>query len=213
MEDYGLPRPDHNLLEAHPTLSADFLNRIAHGEMTWKPDIAELEGDRVKFKDGSVEPVDVIVWCTGYKVTFPFFDENFISALDNDLPLFRRVFTPDINNVSFIGLLQPIGAIMPLAEAQGRWVATYLRGEYHLPSRRKMEADMRRERERMFKRYVASKRHTMEVDFDGYLYQLRKELAAGARRAQAAGFTLPVQPHARGAEGRAGDGREARSPA
>ena len=40
VEDYGLPEPDHKLGDAHPTISADFLNRIAHGEMTWKPNIA-----------------------------------------------------------------------------------------------------------------------------------------------------------------------------
>ena len=200
MEDYGLPQPDHKLLEAHPTVSADFLNRIAHGELTWKPDIAELAGDRVKFKDGTTEPVDVIVWCTGYKVTFPFFKEDFISAPDNDLPLFRRVFKPGIDSVAFIGLLQPLGAIMPLAEAQGRWVAAYLRGEYQLPPRALMEANIRRERKRMFKRYVASKRHTMEVDFDDYLYKLEKEIAAGVKRARASGFRLPVPPRA--AEGR-----------
>ena len=129
-------------------------------------------------------------------MTFPFFDEDFLSAPDNDLPLFRRVFKPGIDNLGFIGLLQPLGAIMPLAEAQGRWLASYLRGEYQLPSRSQMEADIRRERETMFKRYVASKRHTMQVDFDNYLYALGKELKAGAARAQAAGFRLPVAPRA-----------------
>jgi cation diffusion facilitator CzcD-associated flavoprotein CzcO len=34
VQDYGLPEPDHKLGDAHPTISADFLNRIAHGEMT-----------------------------------------------------------------------------------------------------------------------------------------------------------------------------------
>ena len=196
VQDYGLPEPDHKLGEAHPTISADFLNRIAHGEMTWKPNVAELLGDRVRFEDGSIEPVDVIVWCTGYKVTFPFFDETLISAPDNDLPLYRRVFKPGIDNLAFIALLQPLGATMPLAEAQGRWIAAYLRGEYHLPPRPQMEADVRREREQMFKRYVASKRHTMQVDFDNYLYELGKELKAGAARARAAGFGLPVTPRA-----------------
>ncbi len=133
--DYGLPKPDHRIGEAHPTISADFLNRIAHGELTWKPNIASLEGGAVRFQDGTVEDVDVIVWCTGYRVTFPFFDEDFISAPDNDLPLYRRVFKPGVENLAFIALLQPLGAIMPLAEAQGRWIASYLRGEYRLPSR------------------------------------------------------------------------------
>jgi cation diffusion facilitator CzcD-associated flavoprotein CzcO len=196
VQDYGLPEPDHRLGEAHPTISADFLNRIAHGEMTWKPNVAALDGERVRFQDGSSEDVDVIIWCTGYKVTFPFFDEDFVAAPDNDLPLFRRVFKPGIDNLAFIGLLQPLGATMPLAEAQGRWLTAYLRGEYHLPPRHQMEADMRRERQQMFKRYVASKRHTMQVDFDNYLYAMNKELKAGAARARAAGFRLPVAPRA-----------------
>jgi Flavin-binding monooxygenase-like len=199
VEDYGLPKPDHKLLEAHPTVSADFLNRFAHGELSWKPNLASLEGDRVRFVDGSEEPIDVIVWCTGYKVTFPFFDEEFISAPDNDLPLYRRVFKPGLDNLFFIALLQPLGATMPLAEAQGRWVAEYLRGGYELPPHAEMEAHMRRERDVMFKRYVASKRHTMEVDFDDYLHALRQERKAGRQRAQAAGNRLPVPPRARSA--------------
>jgi hypothetical protein len=196
MEDYGLPRPDHDLGDAHPTISADFLNRIAHGEIGYKPNIAELLGDRVRFEDGSVEQVDTIVWCTGYKVTFPFFDAGLISAPDNDLPLFRRVFHPEIDNVFFVGLLQPLGAIMPLSEAQGQWIAAYLRGEYALPAPATLREDMERERAKMFKRYIASKRHTMQVDFDNYLYALGRERRAGARRVREHGFRLPVPAHA-----------------
>jgi cation diffusion facilitator CzcD-associated flavoprotein CzcO len=66
VEDYGLPKPDHRIGEAHPTISADFLNRIAHGEMEWKPNIKALEGDSVRFEDGSVVPADIVVYCTGY---------------------------------------------------------------------------------------------------------------------------------------------------
>jgi hypothetical protein len=196
VEDYGLPAPDHRIGEAHPTVSGDFLNRLAHGEMTWKPDVRELAGDSVVFVDGTSEPFDAIVWCTGYKVSFPFLDTEQISAPDNDLPLFRRVFKPGIDNLGFIALLQPLGATMPLAEAQGRWIATYLRGEYHLPAPAAMEADIRADRARMFKRYVASKRHTMQVDFDAYLYELGREVRAGAERARAAGFALPVAARA-----------------
>jgi cation diffusion facilitator CzcD-associated flavoprotein CzcO len=198
MQDYGLPEPDHKIGEAHPTISADFLNRIAHGEVSWKPNAAALDGERVRFADGSSEAIDVIVWCTGYRVTFPFFSEDFIRAADNDLPLYRRVFKPGIDNLAFIALLQPLGATMPLAEAQGKWLAAYLRGEYHLPPRRQMETQMRRERARMFKRYVASKRHTMQVDFDNYLYAVSKERKAGFARARANAFALPVPPRARG---------------
>ncbi len=106
------------------------------------------------------------------------------------------MFKPDIDNLFFIALLQPLGPTMPIAEAQGRWIAAYLRGEYHLPPVREMEDDIHRERERMRRRYVASQRHTMEVDFDDYLFALRRELRAGARRARDAGFHLPVPARA-----------------
>jgi hypothetical protein len=53
---------------------------------------------------------------------------------------------------------------------------------------------MAAERAAMFKCYVASKRHTMQVDFEDYMLRLEKERRAGADRARAAGFALPVPP-------------------
>jgi cation diffusion facilitator CzcD-associated flavoprotein CzcO len=188
MENYGLPKPDHRPGEAHPTISSDILSRIGHGEVTPKPNIAELMGDHVRFADGSVEAVDVVIYCTGYRVTFPFFDDDFISAPDNDLPLFRRVFKPGVDNLFFIGLLQPLGAIMPLAETQSEWVADYLTGRYALPPKAELVADIEAERQRMFKRYVASKRHTMQVDFEDYLYHLARERKRGEKRAASPGL-------------------------
>jgi dimethylaniline monooxygenase (N-oxide forming) len=196
MEQYGLPKPDHKIAEAHPTVSGRILDRLAHGAITPKPNIAELRGDRIAFVDGTEVEADVVVYCTGYKVTFPFFDEDFISAPDNDLPLFRRVFHPEYPDVFFLALLQPLGATMPIAEHQGQWLADYLRGEYALPPKPDMLEDIRREREAMFKRYVKSKRHTMQVDFDQYLYNLDREHRRGAARARSQGFRLPVPPRA-----------------
>ncbi|MCX6387790.1 MAG: hypothetical protein NTX07_03555 [Solirubrobacterales bacterium] len=166
---------------------------MTHGSVEVKPNISELKGNTVLFEDGTEVEADVIVYCTGYKVSFPFFDDDLISAPDNDLPLFRRVFKEDVPNVFFVGLLQPLGAVMPLSEAQGRWIASYLRGEYALPTRSEMDADIARERQEMFKRYVKSKRHTMQVDFEQYLHDLEKEIRAGAERARSQGFKLPVE--------------------
>jgi dimethylaniline monooxygenase (N-oxide forming) len=118
-------------------------------------------------------------------VTFPFFDDDVISAPDNDLPLFRRVFHPERRDVFFIGLVQPLGAIMPLAQVQSEWVADHLAGRYALPDPAGLRADIEAERRRMFRRYVPSKRHTMQVDYDDYLAALEKERRAGAQRALA----------------------------
>jgi dimethylaniline monooxygenase (N-oxide forming) len=192
MQRYGLPKPDHRFGDAHPTVSDDILSRMAHGEIQAKPNIASLTKDAVQFVDGSEVEADVVVYCTGYKVTFPFFDEGFISAPDNDLPLFRRTFHPDIDNVFFAGLMQPWGAIMPIAEEQGEWISDYLAGRYALPSPSALRADMDAERRRMFKRYVPSKRHTMQVDYDDWMAATAKERKAGAERARERGGQLPV---------------------
>jgi dimethylaniline monooxygenase (N-oxide forming) len=179
MEEYGLPKPDHKLLEAHPTISASILDRIGHGRITPKPNIARLEGDRVRFVDGSVEPMDVIVYCTGYRITFPFFDDSLFAVQDNHIPLYRRVIPPDYPGLYFIGLIQPLGAIMPLAELQSEWVADVLEGKVRLPSREQMWEVIRREDERMAKRYVRSTRHTIQVDYYPYMRTIQRERRRG----------------------------------
>jgi dimethylaniline monooxygenase (N-oxide forming) len=191
-ERYGLPKPDHKFGESHPTVSGRILDRIAHGTIAPKPNIASLQGDTVRFVDGSEAHADVVVYCTGYKISFPFFDSDFLSAPDNHIELFRRVFHPDIAGLFFIGLLQPLGAIMPLAEAQSAWIGDYLRGEYALPSPAEVHRDIASDQSAMRKRYVASKRHTIQVDFDDYLYALDAERRVGVERARTRGFALPL---------------------
>jgi dimethylaniline monooxygenase (N-oxide forming) len=192
-EQFGLPKPDHKFGEAHPTISGRILDRLQHGTITPKPNIASFDGAEVSFADGSTVDADVVVYCTGYKITFPFFDDDLISAPDNHIELFRRVFHPDIPNLFFVGLLQPLGATMPLAEAQGAWVGDYLLGSYALPPAAKLRADIDADQAAMRKRYVASKRHTIQVDFNDYLYALKKERRAGAGRARANGFRPQVK--------------------
>ncbi len=188
MDRYGLPRPDHRLGQAHPTVSSRILDRLAHGAIAVKPEIAELAGERVRYADGSEAQADLIVYCTGYKISFPFLDEQLVAAPDNRLVLYKRVFSPEHPGLCFIGFVQPWGAIMPIAELQSRLVAEYLMGDYALPSptqiRRDMEAMMRRQS----RRYQASKRHTIQVDFSNYVVELDDERRAGVERARAQGF-------------------------
>ena len=58
---YGLPEPEHCFFEEHPTISADLLNCLGHGDLKVKPTIRELAGETIRFVDGSEEPIDVIV--------------------------------------------------------------------------------------------------------------------------------------------------------
>ena len=41
--------------------------------------------------------------------------------------------SPEHPGLYFIGLLQPLGAIMPIAEAQSEWIADVLEGKVGLP--------------------------------------------------------------------------------
>jgi thioredoxin reductase len=176
MTTYGLPKPDHKLFEAHPTVSSELLPRLGHGDITVKPNIDRFSGGRsVRFLDGSEEEIDLVVYCTGYKVTFPFFDPEVFSAPDNRMPLFRRVVSVERPGLYFVGFIQPLGPIMPLAEAQCEWIADLLTGRAALPAAGEMKREIAREERKQAKRFVASKRHTVEVDFHPYLREIRRE--------------------------------------
>jgi dimethylaniline monooxygenase (N-oxide forming) len=181
--DYGLPRPDHAVLRAHPTISDDLLTRLGHGDIDVRPNVDRFEGSKVFFVDGTAVEVDTVIYCTGYKVTFPFLGDRFVPARDNRVDLYRRVVSPDHPGLYFVGLVQPLGAVMPLAEAQSEWVADLVEGRGALPSYDDMRRQIREYDEAVAKRYVASKRHTIQVDFHPYLAELGRERRLSQERA------------------------------
>jgi hypothetical protein len=195
-EDFGLPKPDHHLDQAHPTMSPDLLTRLGSGEIRVKPALVKCEGQRVHFSDGSHEEVDAIIYATGYKVSLPFLDPTVVAPKDNDLPLYLRIFPFDREDLCFVGLAQPVGAVMPLAEAQAKLIAQLLSGAYELPSSLERKRRTERERARMLARYVPSRRHTMQVDFDDYMAALAGEAEAGRRRAGQRAARAPHGPSA-----------------
>jgi dimethylaniline monooxygenase (N-oxide forming) len=187
MSDFDLPEPDHLIGEAHPTLSDALPELARRGDLAVRPAIARFDGRSVHFEDGQRTDADAIVFCTGYRVTFPFFAEDHIAPRENALPLFRRVFHPVHRRVFFVGLAQPLGAIMPIAELQARWIAAHLAGEYNLPSQRELARDVTSEEDELRARYVTSPRHTMQIDPAEYTRALDMEWRAGRRRARNGG--------------------------
>jgi len=175
----GIPLPKHSLLQAHPTVSEELPSLVGHGRVKILPDLEKLDGDGVVFKDGQRESIDVIIYCTGYYIRFPFLAPELVHTENNQVRLYRHVAHPEHPNLYFIGLVQPLGAVMPLAEAQSLWVANLLLGKAKLTSREAMEKGIDRDLEAMHKRYVTSDRHTIQVDFYPYLHQVQRE----ARRA------------------------------
>ncbi len=177
-EDYGVPKPKRPLLSEHPTLSQDLLNLSGRGLIDFKPNIKEFKGNTVCFEDGTEADYDMIVYATGYKVDFPFLKhvEAFDVAESNDIRLYKKVIHPDHPKLFFLGLVQPLGAIMPLAEMQSKWLAKLINGECLLPDKEKMKASIDQDRKAMEKRYKKSARHTLQVDFHPYKESIEKEI-------------------------------------
>jgi cation diffusion facilitator CzcD-associated flavoprotein CzcO len=185
MEDFGLPTPNHNFLDAHPTVSSELLGRLGAGDAVAKGDVAELLGDRVRFADGSVERVDAIIYATGYKVSFPFFDPDFLSAPENVLPLFKRMLRPGIDDLAFIGLGQAIPTIFPFAELQSKLAARWLAGDWAPPPRAQMEEEIVRDEALHTAHFVDKPRHTMQLEWYTFEHELKtRTIPAGQARAR-----------------------------
>jgi hypothetical protein len=174
-EDYGLQSPEFPLTKDHPTVNSELLYMLRHGKVTARPGIELVENLSVSFTDGTTEEFDVIIGATGYKIATPFFDPDLLDYTEADrIPLYLRMFHPEIKNLIFIGLVQPQGAVWPLSEAQGKLVASYVDGAWKLPANLKLLAEA--EADRIAKEFLPGKRHTVEVHFKPYLDQLLKEI-------------------------------------
>ena len=180
-EAYGLPAPAGGLFQNHPTISDTILHRLTHGEVVARPGIERLDGTHVVFTDGRREQVDTIVWATGYRVSVPFLDERWLHPDAEAMPLYRRVFHLEDPSLMFVGLMQSTGAALPVVEAQARLAAAWLSGRYALPDpaqqRRATATALSAARDRW-----GDKRPAMRIDFDDYVADIPRELAAGTRR-------------------------------
>ncbi|XP_077012004.1 flavin-containing monooxygenase 5 [Tamandua tetradactyla] len=163
---FGL-KPDHRALSQHPTVNDDLPNRIISGLVKVKRNVKEFTETAAIFEDGSREEnIDAVVFATGYSFAFPFLDDC-VKVIRNKISLYKHVFPPNLEKptLAIIGLVQPLGAIMPISELQGRWATQVFKGLKTLPSQSEMMAEISKTQEEMAKRYVESQRHTIQVDY------------------------------------------------
>jgi hypothetical protein len=78
----------------------------------------------------------------------------------------------DLPGLYFVGLIQPVGALPPLAEQQARWVAQLLDGS-PLPGAGEMRAEIITDSYERSERYQDRPRHTIQVDYWPYLDSMR----------------------------------------
>lgn len=174
---YGLQKPTCRALEMHPTLNSDILNALRHGTVHPRPGIERLRAGAVDFVDGSSEEFDAVVWATGYRTSFPFFDPDFIDWREaTDVPLYLKMMIAGHPGLYFIGLFQPLGCIWPLADHQAHIAALQITGRLARPA--DLESRIDNERQRPHWNFEKAPRHATEVDYQQFRKELLHELAA-----------------------------------
>lgn len=174
--DYGLPEPDHPVFSSATTLSDEILSRIRHGAVTPKPAIGSFDGDRVVFTDGTSVTADAVVYCTGFRMTFPFLPAGCPVAADGSVELYRRVVPADRPGLYFVGLVRPVGSITRLVEAQAQWVARLVDGEAELPAAGEMREEISTYLSGIVQRYGRAPGASVQVDVGPYLAEFRESL-------------------------------------
>lgn len=171
----GLQTPDYDILQGHITLNSELFYFLQHGAIETRTGIERIDGKTVHFINGGKDEFDTIVCATGYKISFPFFDESFIDWKDaHYVPLWRRMFHPDVPNLYFIGLFQPLGCIWPLADYSAELSCQEILGKYQRPM--DLHAAIEKERKNRHSQYIEAPRHSTEVDYLTFRSELLSEL-------------------------------------
>lgn len=174
LSDYGLPEPDHPIFSSAVTISDEILSRIRHGAVVPRPAIESVDGSRVIFTDGTSVEADAIVYCTGYRMDFPFLPDGCPAGPRGAVELFKRIVAPDRPGLHFVGLIRPVGSITRLVEAQSRWVARIVDGDVTLPSAEVMREEISTYLTGIEERYGRTEGASIQVDVGPYLRDLRE---------------------------------------
>jgi len=176
-ENFGLPKPDHRLLESHPIVNSHLFQALGQGDIVVKADIRSMSGREVTFVDGTVEEIDLIVYATGYEFPFPFIDRHHLNWGEFGPRLYLHLFNPDYDNFAVLGLIKPDSGVWWMIEEQAQAVAQLFE------SARRGGQGLRELRNRAYTDraplgggidYVKSSRHYFEVEHFGYSARVRR---------------------------------------
>ncbi|NXA60910.1 FMO1 monooxygenase, partial [Mohoua ochrocephala] len=127
-ENYGLQPVKRYFL---PVLNDDLPSYILTGRITIKSGVKEFKDNSVVFHNcPEEEPVDTVVFCTGYNVSFPFLEESVLRVENKHASLYKYVFPTHLQKptLAVLGLIKPFGGVMPVAEMQARWASRVFKG-------------------------------------------------------------------------------------
>lgn len=184
---YGLPEPEHRIMDTHPTMNTVLPQLVAHGRIGIKPEITALKGRVVRFSDGSEVEADLLVYATGYEISVPLIDNTLIFDADRRPKLYFNVFHPELDDLFAVGLIQANGSIWRLADDQSKLVASFLiaaaEGHERASWFRALKAQGPGRAARSS--YVQTERHRLEANYYAYRRQARRLLRSFGAMAKA----------------------------
>lgn len=174
---FGMPKPDHKILETHPIVNSQLIYYIGHGDIKIKPDVVELCGGSVRFADGSLEPIDLIIYATGFKISFPFIDPRHLNWSGFGPKLYLHAFHPEYDNLFVVGLLQPDSGVFHLMDYQAQLIARFIHAQTHNPAAaakfRRLKATHQPDLRGGVK-HLGTARHFLEINHYSYQQQVKK---------------------------------------
>jgi cation diffusion facilitator CzcD-associated flavoprotein CzcO len=176
------PLPGRRLLEGIPIVSSELVPAVRRGDVVVKPAIERLSANGVRFVDGSEEPVDSIVYATGYRISLPFLSSSLLAASGRQLPLYRRLVPLGLDGLFFAGFVDAPGGLLPLVDAQGEWIAAVLTGRLRLPRAEQMRRAIDRAERRTRRRFPDERPHSIRCDPHAYRRLLQSDLCRARLR-------------------------------
>ena len=132
---YGLPDPDHRVLESHPVINSLALRALKAGRLRAKPDVQELAGASVIFADNSREAVDLVIYATGYKMSVPFMDKALLDWKGDKIDSYLSVFSRRHETLFTLGFLVTNAGVFEDFDRLATLVACYARDRVAAPER------------------------------------------------------------------------------
>lgn len=154
------------------TKSDVFMDALAKPQVELKPEIESFTNNGVVLSDGSHIKADKVIFCSGFKVKFPFLP---IAHEKWDWrKLYKKIFYPDLPNIGFVGFARPnIGAMPPVTELQARYFAAVASDRVQLPEHSQMELIIAQDAHKAAKlKPLVVERVTGIVSFVPFMYEL-----------------------------------------
>ena len=190
MEQWGFVTPK---TRTHPTSHTTLMQHFVWNRITAKPGIESVQGQTVRFNDGSTQTFDTVIAGTGYHVDLPFLAPALRPLAGHQLELFLRVVHPRQRGLYFAGMFNVAGGgNIRMMDDQAEWIAELVFGDVALPDLAHMQRVMEQEQAFLRREFPGSPRYALELDPPFYRRLLDIERRQGRSRPRPARLSKPA---------------------